>query len=104
MVLLHRRAEQFGNRWIGRGGPVPWPPRSPDLTPMDYFLWSEIKRRVYVSEPNTVEVLKQRIIDAFEDVKLLDLVLTSVKNNLQKRARLCIENEGGHFEQLLKYT
>ena len=28
----------YPNRWIGRGGPVPWPARSPDLTPLDYFL------------------------------------------------------------------
>lgn len=24
-------------RWIGRGGTVSWPPRSPDLTPLDFF-------------------------------------------------------------------
>ncbi|GFV38866.1 uncharacterized protein TNCV_2814821 [Trichonephila clavipes] len=24
----------FPNRWIGRGGPVAWPPRSPDLSPL----------------------------------------------------------------------
>lgn len=29
----------FGDRWIGRGGPHPWPPRSPDLTPLDFCLW-----------------------------------------------------------------
>jgi hypothetical protein len=26
---------QFPERWIGKGGPVTWPPRSPDLTPLD---------------------------------------------------------------------
>ena len=31
---LNRR---FGHRWIGRGGPIPWPPRSPDLNPLDFF-------------------------------------------------------------------
>lgn len=30
--------ERFGDRWIGRGGPVLWPPRSPDLNPLDFFL------------------------------------------------------------------
>ena len=30
--------DKYPNRWIGRGGPVPWPPRSPDLTPLDFFL------------------------------------------------------------------
>ena len=29
--------------WVGRGGPVAWPPRSPDLTSADYFLWGFVK-------------------------------------------------------------
>ena len=28
----------FPNLCIGRGGPVQWPPRSPDLNPMDFLL------------------------------------------------------------------
>ena len=35
--------EKFPNRWIGRGGPVRWPARSLDLTPLDYFLWSALQ-------------------------------------------------------------
>lgn len=27
----------FEDRWIGRFGPWRWPPRSPDLTPLDFF-------------------------------------------------------------------
>lgn len=27
----------FPNRWIGRGGPINWPARSPDLTKCDFF-------------------------------------------------------------------
>jgi hypothetical protein len=23
--------------WDGRDGPLPWPPRSPDITPLDFF-------------------------------------------------------------------
>ena len=26
---------EFNNRWIGRDGPTPWPPRSPNITPLD---------------------------------------------------------------------
>ena len=29
----------FPNRLISRFGDIPWPPRSPDLTPCDFFLW-----------------------------------------------------------------
>jgi len=31
--------EQFPNKWIGRGGPINWPPRSPDYTPLDFCIW-----------------------------------------------------------------
>ncbi|GFU34270.1 uncharacterized protein TNCV_4976271 [Trichonephila clavipes] len=27
----------YGQHWIGRGGPVPWPPRSPGLSCLDFF-------------------------------------------------------------------
>jgi len=27
--------EIFLGRWVGRGGHTAWPPRSPDLTPLD---------------------------------------------------------------------
>ena len=40
--LLHIIQEQsesiFPEKWIGRRGPIDWPARSPDLTPMDFFL------------------------------------------------------------------
>ena len=29
---------RFPGRWVGRAAPIAWPPRSPDLTPMDFFL------------------------------------------------------------------
>jgi hypothetical protein len=31
------------DRWIGRGRPMAWSPRLPDLTPMDSFPWDHIK-------------------------------------------------------------
>jgi hypothetical protein len=34
-----------------------WPPRSPDLTPPDYFLWGYL----YSNRPQTTEDLKQNI-------------------------------------------
>ena len=38
---LNRR---YGDWWIGRGGPVPLPPRSPDLNPLDFYVWGLCKR------------------------------------------------------------
>ncbi|PNF14165.1 hypothetical protein B7P43_G13485 [Cryptotermes secundus] len=36
--------DYLDGRWIGRGGPVPWPSRSPDLTPLDYFVWGHVEK------------------------------------------------------------
>ncbi|KAJ8898013.1 hypothetical protein PR048_003373 [Dryococelus australis] len=37
----------YPHRWIGRGGPVPWPPRSPDLSCLDLFLWGHLESSKY---------------------------------------------------------
>jgi hypothetical protein len=38
-------------RWTGRRGPIAWPPRSPDLTPIKFSLWGHLKEYVYVVSP-----------------------------------------------------
>ena len=45
LVLQHLN-ETFPNRWIGRGSTINWPPRSPDLTPLDFCLWGLMKNEV----------------------------------------------------------
>jgi hypothetical protein len=48
----------YHGRWLGRGGSVPWPPQSLDLSPLDFFLWSCLKPRVYHSgKPETWQQL-----------------------------------------------
>lgn len=90
-------------RWIGRGGPVPWPPRSPDLTPSDFYLWSELKRLVYREEYQTRDALQSAIVDAFDTIRRDRDTLLKLKANQLKRVRLCVERSGLHFEQLLRY-
>jgi len=29
--------ERFLDAWIGGDGPIPWPPRNQDLSPLDFF-------------------------------------------------------------------
>ncbi|PSN47182.1 hypothetical protein C0J52_14731 [Blattella germanica] len=33
--------------WVGRRDPIQIPPRSPDITPMDFYLWGTVKYQVY---------------------------------------------------------
>ncbi|KAK3881581.1 hypothetical protein Pcinc_013963 [Petrolisthes cinctipes] len=47
----------YPDKWIGRGGPIAWPPKSPDLTPLDFYLWGHLKSRVYATQINTRQEL-----------------------------------------------
>ncbi|GFX75179.1 putative DD41D transposase [Trichonephila clavipes] len=53
--------DAFGDRLISRFGPVNWPPRSCDLTPLDYFLWGYVKSLVYADKPQTLDHLEDNI-------------------------------------------
>jgi hypothetical protein len=47
--IAHRYLNwKFPAWWIGRGGPIAWPPRSPDLSPQDFYLQGHLKSLVYL--------------------------------------------------------
>jgi hypothetical protein len=75
-----------------------WPPRSPDLTTCDYFLWWHLKSVVYESNPHTIQELKD-ISHAVAAIKIT--VLHRVYLNMIRRAQLCIDAGGNQFQQLL---
>lgn len=50
--------EMFPGRLISLRGDIPWPARSPDLTPCDFFLWGYLKGQVFKHRPRTVRELK----------------------------------------------
>lgn len=91
----------YGNHWIGRAGPVKWPARSPDLTPLDFNLWGSMKSLVYSTHINTQEELRNRIIEAGATLKNSPDTLSKVRKAWIRRAKCCIQQNGGHIEQLL---
>jgi hypothetical protein len=48
---------QFPDRWLGRGGPVSWPAKSPDLNPLDLFLCGHLKEIIHRDPPSDMEEL-----------------------------------------------
>lgn len=87
----------FGDRLISTNL---WPARSPDLTPLDYYLWGMLKNKVYVNNPQTISELKFTILN---EIALINgNELKNVFENLKTRLDLCIEEDGGHFQQLIK--
>ena len=91
--------ELFPNRWLGRGWPVAWPPRSPDLTPLDYYLWGHIL--VYETKVDSRAELCRRIFAAAEQIKNHPHNIACATGSLKIRAENCIAAGGGHFKQVL---
>lgn len=91
----------YNQRWIGRGGPVLWPARSPDLNPCDFYLWGHLKQLVYATPVDSVEELVDRIENAAQTIRQNPAVLSRVQESLIRRARACLDNNGLHFEQFL---
>ena len=52
---------KFPSRVISKQGSVNWPPRSPDLSALDFFLWGYLKNEVYKEPVATLTALKARI-------------------------------------------
>lgn len=91
----------FPNRWIGRGGPIQWPPRSPDLNPIDFFIWGYYKDLVYNNPYNSIDDLKRSLMSIRDRIRENEEAFRRLKRNFVKRCRLCIECNGAHFEHLL---
>ncbi|XP_064469895.1 uncharacterized protein LOC135384630 [Ornithodoros turicata] len=89
----------FPNQWGGRFGPVPWPARSSDLTPMDFFLWGYVKDRVYVEVTTTLAALKAKITQVCREIPE-DMLRRAIENTI-RRCRFCVMTQGDLFEHLL---
>lgn len=91
---------KYPNRWIGRNGPFLWPARSPHLTPLDFFLWGTMKDLMYSTEVNTRDELISRINEAGNNIREI-LRQTDLTRSLKPRALLCVQQQGGHIENIL---
>lgn len=99
-VVIDYLNQHFPQSWLGTRGPLEWPPRSPDLTPLDFFLWSYLKDNVYSEQSTSLNDLKERITKACKTVT--SEMLKSVTSSILERYEKCTENNGGHFENYLK--
>ncbi|KAJ8946495.1 hypothetical protein NQ318_001770 [Aromia moschata] len=69
------------SKWIPRGGPS----RCPDLTPMDFHIWSHMKTVMYEATVNTRHELRDIIIGA---IQLIQNMLTSRVAQTKARKRV----------------
>jgi len=78
---------------------IAWPPRSPDATPCNFFLWGYVKDQVYVPPlPSSIPELKVRIRTAIETTT--PDMLQTVWNELDYLVDVCRITKGAHTEHL----
>ena len=86
----------FPNRWIGRNGPTPWPPRSPDITSLDYFLCGYVKDKVFSITVPDITNFKARITDGIATV--IEDMLENTWRETDCRLDVLRATKGAHVE------
>lgn len=104
-VHFYVRAREILNldhnqRWIGRVGIINWPARSPDLTPIDFFLRGLLIEKAYAFKPTTPENIRDRTRNACHELN--GEILRRTHDSFIVRAGKCIEADGHYFEHFIK--
>ena len=78
---------------------IEWPPHSPDLNPLDFFLWGHLKDKVYDQKPQCLIDLKAAI--RREMKRVTSSTCQNVIDNFRRRMTLLKLKHGGHLEHVL---
>ena len=95
-VMQHLN-DTFPNGWIGCDSSTNWPPRSPDLTPLDFCLWGLMKNEVYRKRVDTQDELLVNILDVIACIKECQDALRQATCHVFTRVAKCTDVDGGIF-------
>lgn len=92
--------EKFDKRLISLKTDVEWSPNSPDLSPLDFFLWGYMKDRVYAHKPRSTHELKEAIRSEARQIpqQMIDNAVTHLET---VRLPMVLRRKGSHLEHLL---
>ncbi|GFW45651.1 transposable element Tc3 transposase [Trichonephila clavipes] len=91
--------DTFVDCLISRFGPVNWPPRSCDLTPLYYFLWGYVKSLVYTDKLQTLDHLEDNIHRVIADIR--PQMLEKVIENWTSRLDYIQANRGSPMPEII---
>ena len=91
--------EKFPGRVISRNVDYNWPPRSCDLTPLDFFHWSHVENKVYADASKSIQELKEKICAVIDEIE--PQMCKNVMENFIKRAWSCKRSRGGHMNDIV---
>ena len=101
-IVMQYLRERFGDRIISRTAKYIWSAHSPDLNPLDYSVWGIFENHVNHVNPQDKIGLINTVNEAANELFMDQDLVRKIILNIKKRAKLCVEQKGGHFEHLLK--
>ena len=77
-----------------------WSPASPDMNPCDFFLWGVMKDKVYRPVPVTMDKLKEKISNVFNEIpeEVVKKAFFSMKTRAAKM--VTVEEKGLESERI----
>lgn len=90
----------FKDRVISGKTEFPWSPNSPDLNPLDYFLWGYCKDNVYKNNPQNLDELKTEVESFIATITRL--TCKKVIQNFGLRLNRIMVKKGSHIEHTIK--
>ena len=101
--------ELFPGRLVSLRGDISWPPRSPDISPPDFFLWGYLMTEMYKHRPRNLQELKDVIRQ--EVAAIPREVTRRTMGSFRERLRECLNNgqwgtsfNGYNFQKQVKCT
>jgi hypothetical protein len=83
---------------IGRGERTAWPPRSPDLNPLEFYVWGHLNTLLYAAAVDNEKALHRRTVDSCPTIRNYSRIFERMRRSMMRRAEACTVSHGGHFE------
>jgi hypothetical protein len=90
------------DRRIVRVGPTAWPPWSPDMNPLQFYLWERLQPFVYAAPGDNEEALGHHIVDACQTISNYPENTEWMGRSVMRRTEACIESHTGYSEHSLQ--
>ena len=101
-ITMAKLRQMFPSRLVSRWGDVEWPPRSPDLSICDFFLWGYLKEKVFKHRPRNLEELKMHIQEEISAIP--PEMCRRAAENFRHRLQMCIDTAGHHLPDVIFKT
>ena len=97
-VAMDWLKNRFGDKLISNKSDFIWPPRSPDLNPLDFYFWGDMKQKIHEGSPRSLMDVKNMIGGFFRQTTEDKDLLKRITAQFCSRIKCCIQAKGGLFE------